>query len=93
MRAIVFLTAWLACGASMAAATCEQLGNIAYTAEQLRNQGYSLAAVLAEADKLETSDNWSKQDVGRARQAVEQAFTLTRTPLEILQQCREAQPR
>ena len=92
MRTIIFLTASLTCGAASAALTCEQLGNIAQTTEQLRNQGNSLPSVLAEADKLEVSDKLSKQEVGRVREVIDQTFKRTYTPLEILQECRDAQP-
>ena len=75
------------------AVTCDQLGNIALTTEQLRNQGNSLVAVLAEADKLEASDNLSKQDIARIKQVVEQTFKRDRTPLEIRQECKDAPSR
>ena len=93
MRAIVFMISWLACHAAFAAVTCEQLGNIAFTTEQLRNQGYSLESLLTEADTLEVSDKLSKQEIARVRDTVDQAFKRTRTPLEILQDCKEARPR
>ena len=92
MRAILFLASWFFCVAAPAAVTCEQLGNIAQTTEQLRNQGNSLASVLAEADKLEASDKMSKRDIGRVREVIDQTFKRTYTPLEILQDCRDAQP-
>ena len=90
MRLTVVMIACLYSSAAAAAITCEQLGNIAFTTEQLRNEGYSLPTVLSEADKLETSDNLSKVEIGRVRDVVEQAFGRTRTPLEILQACKEA---
>ena len=93
MRTILFLISWLICVAAPAAVTCEQLGNIAQTTEQLRNQGNALAEVLAEADKLEVSNQLSKQDIGLVRAVVEKVFTRDRTPLEILQECRQARPR
>ena len=74
--------------------TCEQLANIAVTAQQLRDQGYSLAAVLAEADKLEASDKLTAAELDRIKDVVEQAFKGSiRTPLDILQQCRDKLPR
>ena len=93
MRAIIFMTACLLNGVAAAAVTCEQLGNIAQTTEELRNQGYALESVLAEADKLEASDKLSKQDIGLVRKTVDQTFKRDRTPLEILQECRAAKPR
>ncbi len=93
MRAIVFMISWLACHAAFAAVTCEQLGNIAFTTEQLRNQGYALETVLAEANKLESSEKFGRQDIGRVREVVEKTFSRYRTPLEIVQECRDALPR
>ena len=93
MRLVLALIACLDCSAAAAAITCEQLGNIAFTTEQLRNEGYSLPAVLNEADKLETSDKLTKVEVARVREVVEQAFSLTRTPLEILKTCKETSRR
>jgi hypothetical protein len=93
MRAIIFMTSWLFSIAASAAVTCEQLGNIAQTTEDLRNQGYALESVLAEADKLEASDKLSKQDIGLVRKTVDQTFKRDRTPLEILQECKASRPR
>ena len=93
MRVILFVISCLSCVAAWAAVTCDQLGNIAQTTEQLRNQGYSLESVLAEADTLEVSDKLNKQEIARVRDTVDQAFRRTRTPLEILQDCKEARPR
>ena len=93
MRAIIFMTSCLVSVVASAAVTCEQLGNIAQTTEELRNQGYALESVLAEADKLEASDKLSKQDIGRVRKTVDQTFKRDRTPLEILQECRASQRR
>ena len=82
----------LAVGPALAAAavTCEQLANTAVAAQQLRDQGYSLAEVMAEADKLKTSDKLTAQEVARVKEIVEQAYNGSlRTPLDILQECRD----
>ena len=71
----------------------QRLGNIAQTTEELRNQGYALESVLAEADKLEASDKLSKQDIGIVKKTIDQTFKRDRTALEILQDCRAAKPR
>ena len=92
VRAMLILAAGLFSGAASAALTCEQLGNIAQTTEELRNQGSSLTFVLAEADKLEASDKLTKQDIGRVREVIDQTFKRTYTALEILQDCKDAQP-
>jgi len=77
-----------------AALTCEQLANTAAYAQQMRDKGYSLAEVKAEADKLEASDKLTPQEIGRVKEVVEQGFNGSlRTPLDILQECRDKQPR
>jgi len=73
-----------------AALTCEQLANTAAAAQKLRDQGYSLAEVKAEADKLEASDQLTPQEINRVKAAVEEGFNGSlRTPLDILQECRD----
>lgn len=89
MRLIKILILWSYCAAAAAAVTCDQLGNIALATEQFRNQGESLAVVLIEADKLESSNDLSKADMVRVRQTVQQAFDRTRTPLEIRKDCKD----
>ena len=89
---VMFLASWFFCVAAAADVTCEQLGNIAQTTEALRNQGNSLEAMLAEADRLEASDKLSIQDVSRVKEVVKQVFSRNLTPLEVLQDCRDAQP-
>ena len=74
----------------MAAVTCEQMGNIALATEQYRNQGESLQAVLAEANKLENDGQFSKDDMLRIRRTVQESFDRTRSALEILAECKQA---
>ena len=89
MRLIKIMILWSYCAAAAAAVTCDQLGNIALATEQYRNQGESLPGVLAEADKLESTNNLSKEDMVRVRQTVQQTFDRTRTPLEIRIECKD----
>jgi len=77
-----------------AALSCEQLANTAAYAQQMRDKGYSLAEVKAEADKLDASDKLTPEEVSRVKSVVEQGFNGSlRTPLDILQECRDKQPR
>ncbi len=87
MRLTVYLSLFLYCAPVAAVVTCDQLGNIAQATEQFRNQGESLQAILADADKLESSNDLAKEDMVRVRQTVQQAFDRTRTPLEIRIEC------
>ena len=74
---------------AVAAVSCEQLADIAYATEQLRNQGHSLTVVLAEADKLELSGKFTREELDRIKDVVERAFKGIQSPLEVLQACRE----
>ena len=95
MRLILFLilVTCAATATATAALTCDQLGNIAMATEQFRNEGESLQAILAEANKLEAGNNLTKEDMLRVRQTVQQTYDRTRTALEIRQECRDVPPR
>ena len=76
--------------AASAEVTCEQLGNIAYATQQMRDQGYSLPVVQDELEKLQTNNKFSAAEMTRIRDVADQAFKGgTRAPLEILQDCKE----
>ncbi len=93
VRLIVYLAFGLNCAVASAAVTCDQLANIAFTTEQLRNQGYSLPVVLAEADKLESSDRFTVAELDRIKGVVERVFNGSRSSLEILRECKENPPK
>lgn len=80
-------------GAAGGAVSCEQLADIAFTTQQLRDQGHALQAVLAEADKLESSKKFTAEELGRIKDVVETAFKSIRSPLEVLQECKDKLPR
>jgi hypothetical protein len=89
VRSIVCGILWLCCTPAGAAVSCDQLGTIALATEQFRSQGESLPAILAEADKLEASNGFSKADMASIRQTVQLTFERTHTALEIRQDCRD----
>jgi hypothetical protein len=89
MRLIIYSILILQCAPAVAAISCDQLGNIALATEQYRNQGEQLQIIMAEADKLETANNLSKEDMMRVRQTVQQSYDRTRTPLEIRKDCKD----
>jgi hypothetical protein len=93
MRLVVFLALGFNCAVAAAAVTCEQLADIAYATQQLRDEGYSLTVVLAEADKLASSDKFTAADLDRIKHVVEKAFTRIQSPLEVLQECKNKLPR
>jgi hypothetical protein len=93
VRLILFLALGFRCVAAPAAVTCEQLADIALTAQQLRDQGNSLQTVLAEAGKLESSKKFTADELDRIKDVVETAFKSIRSPLEVLQECKDKRPR
>ena len=93
VRLVLLLALGYHCAAAAAAVTCEQLADIAYATQQLRDQGQSLQAVLGEAGKLESSGKFTAGDLERIRFVVETAFRGGRSPLEVLQECKDRLPR
>ena len=96
VRTLVRLALLLALGyhgAAGGAVTCEQFADIAFTTQQLRDQGHTLQAVLAEADKLESSGKFTADELDRIKDVVETAYKSVRSPLEVLQQCKDKLPR
>ena len=80
-------------GTAAAAVSCEQLGGMAEAAVQLRNQGDTLQTVLGEADKLEASGKFTADELARIRSVVRAAYLGDRTPVEVLQECKQKLPR
>jgi len=93
VRLLVYLAIGLNCAVASAAVTCDQLANIAAATEQMRNQGDSLTGVLAEADKLESSNKFTAAELDRIKDVVEQVFNGSRSSLEILRECKENPPK
>ncbi|HEV2008538.1 MAG TPA: hypothetical protein VGQ88_07425 [Burkholderiales bacterium] len=89
MRLLVCLALLIYGAAASAEVTCDQLANIAYAAQQMRDQGYSLTVVQGEVDKLQTNNKFGAAEMERIRDVADQAFKGgARSPLEILQECK-----
>jgi hypothetical protein len=88
-RPILFVLFAFQCAPAAAAVTCEQLADIAYTTEQLRNRGELLSAVVAEADKLEATGKFTREELDTIKGVVDRAFKGIQSPLEVLQACRQ----
>ena len=82
------MLALLAAGVHAAAVTCEQLGEIAYITERLRDNSTPLADVMADADRLE-SDKFGGADIEKIRDTIHAAFNRIRNTNETLLECRE----
>jgi hypothetical protein len=78
-----------AAGAAIADVSCEQFGQIALSTEQLRDQGYALADVMVEADRLAASGKFSTAEMFALRKVISDAYLHARTSDEIFVECRE----
>ncbi len=75
-------------GPAPAAVSCEQLADIAFVTERLRDNGTPLAEVMQEADRLEASKRFTALEVAGIRDVIESAFKRIRTSNETLLDCR-----
>lgn len=89
LQTCLYLILFCYCAPSLAAVTCDQLGNIALATEQYRNQGEPLQVLLAEADKLE-GGGMSKEDLVKVKKTVQETYDRTRTALEVRTDCKDA---
>ena len=89
MRATVYIMLLLFCLPAAAAVTCDQLGNLALATEQYRNEGVPLQVLMAEADKLASDGQLTKDDMQRIKKTVQDSYDRTRTPVEIRKACKE----
>lgn len=90
---LLVLAAMLPCGGAAAAVTCEQLAEIAFVTERLRDNGTPLADVLGEADRLEASKRFTAAEIAGIRDTIDKAFKRNRTSNETLLDCRARQKR
>jgi phosphoribosylamine-glycine ligase len=84
----VAVSAAFSCNVALAAVTCEQLAEIAFVTERLRDNGTPLAAVMGEADQLEASKRFTAAEVAGIRETIDAAFKRVRTSNETLVACR-----
>jgi hypothetical protein len=81
------------CVTASAAVTCEQLAAVGTTSQQLRDQGNSLSAVMAEIAKLETSSKFTPADMERVRDVANLTFNGMLSPREVMRECKAASKR
>jgi hypothetical protein len=89
MRVVLMLVSVLWCMPAAAAVSCEQLGQMALSTERLRDQGYPLAQIMTEIDRLVAGNNFSVEEIASIRRAVNDAFLRTRTANEVVVECVE----
>jgi len=84
LPALVFASA-----AAPAAVTCEQLAEIAYVTERMRDGGAPLADIMREADRLDTDKRFSATEVADIRETMDNAFKRIRNANEAYLDCRK----
>lgn len=70
-----------------AALSCEQLVAVSQTSLNLRDQGNSLSAVVAEVERAEVRATLNAQEINLLRQIVRVSFTSEFTPREVHEAC------
>lgn len=71
-----------------AAVSCEQLAEIAYVTERMRDNGTSLADVMLEADRIEASKKFTADEIAGIRETIDNSFKRIRNTNETLLECR-----
>ena len=79
----------VACAVARAELTCEQLGAIAKTTVELRNQGASLTRLLADAERGEMKNRLAERDLEIVKQVIRLSFDGTLSLAEVMEACQQ----
>ncbi len=77
----------LSCVAAQAELSCEQMGAIAQTTVDLRNQGNSLNALLAEA-RRDGKVKYTEQELTLIGTLIRHSYDSTVSPAEVIEACK-----
>ena len=89
LRIVVGAAFILACAVARAELSCEQLGAIAKTTVELRNQGASLTRLLADAERDETKSRLTARELEIVKQVIRLSFDGTMSPAEVVEACQQ----
>lgn len=78
----------LVCAAAQAELSCAQLGTIAQTTVELRNQGNTLNALLAEA-RRDGKNKYTEQEMTLIQNLIRHSYDSTVSPAEVLEACKQ----
>ena len=78
-----------ACAAARAELTCEQLGVIAKTTIEMRNQGASLTRLLADAERGEMQSRLTARELEIVKQVIRLSFDATLSLAEVVEACQQ----
>lgn len=87
MRIILVAGLSLACVTAQAELTCQQLGAIAQTTIELRNQGNTLNALLAEA-RRDGKNKYTEQELTLIGNLIRHSYDSTVSPAEVIEACK-----
>jgi len=87
MRIILVAGLSLVCITARAELTCEQLGAIAQTTVELRNQGNTLNALLAEA-RRDGKNKYTEQELALIGNLIRHSYDSTVSPAEVVEACK-----
>lgn len=89
MRFLIFIVLLLCCASAGAEMTCEQYGEIAQQAIQLRDQGASLARLLADIERGEMKQRLTAHELGVVKDVIRASFSGMLSPGEVVEACRQ----
>ena len=89
MRVVLGAVLVIACAAARAELTCEQLGAIAKTTVELRNQGASLTRLLADAERDEMKNRLVEREIEVVKRVIRLTFDGTVAPAEVVEACQK----
>lgn len=89
LRVVLGVVLVIACAAARAELTCEQLGAIAKTTVELRNQGASLTRLLADAERDEMKNRLAERELEVVKRVIRLSFDGTLSPAEVVEACQQ----
>jgi len=88
MRIPAILLLLLFCATARAQMTCEQYGAIAAETVRLRDQGASLARLLADVDRGEMKQRLTAHEFGVVKDVIRHSFSGALSPMEVVEACK-----
>jgi hypothetical protein len=79
----------LVCTVARAELSCEQLGAVASTTVDLRNQGASLTRLLADAEGGGMKDRFTAAELETVKRVIRLSFDGTLSPAEVVEACQQ----
>ena len=89
MRIFIAVILLLTCLPAHAELTCAQLGAIAQRTVEMRNQGASLARLIADVDRGDLRERLSARELALVKEVVRLSFDSTLSPGEVVEACQQ----